>query len=422
MKRNENSKRVVITGLGTVNAISKGIEEFVLALKGGVSGIGPITVFDTEGSRTNTGAEVNDFDPRGMSPGIPTEFSIKRMSRSDLLAMAATAEALQDAGHFPVSEDIREDTGVIMGGGAGGIPEAEALYWDYLKDGADGVRFSKLASLFSASSADHIATKFGLMGPKTTFMTACSSGATAIGYARDLIRSNAAKLIITGGTEPLSLITYTGFNALRAVDPEYCKPFDKNRQGISLGEGAGILILESLEDALRRGAKIYGEVLGYGITCDSHHMTAPDPEASGAARAMKSAIIDAGITPERIDYINAHGTATPTNDVAETNGIKAVFKKMAYDIPVSSTKSMIGHTLGAAGALEGLTSVLAIYHGFIPPTIHLTEPDPECDLDYVSDGARDVGPNIVLSNSFAFGGNNTTVIFGKYTEKGIVNE
>jgi 3-oxoacyl-[acyl-carrier-protein] synthase II len=312
---------------------------------------------------------------------------------------------------------MRETAGVIIGGGAGGMPEAEALYREYQERGAEKVRFSQLASLFSASSADHIAINFKLMGPKTTFMTACSSGATAIGYARDLIRDGYAKMIIAGGTEPLSMVTYTSFNSLRSVDPEYCKPFDRNRQGLSLGEGAGMMILEPLEDALEREAKIYGEVLGYGITCDSHHMTAPDPAASGAARAMAEALRDAGITPERVDYINAHGTATPANDVVETNGIKAVFKKRAYDIPVSSTKSMIGHTLGAAGALEGLASILAVHHGFIPPTIHLTEPDPECDLDYVTEGARDKSPDIVLSNSFAFGGNNTAVVFGRYTEK-----
>ncbi|MBN1574153.1 MAG: beta-ketoacyl-[acyl-carrier-protein] synthase family protein [Deltaproteobacteria bacterium] len=422
MKKNEDKRRVVITGLGTVNSVAKGIGEFVSALKAGVCGIGEITVFDTEGSRTKTGAEVADFNPRAISPGIPAGFSTKRMSRSDLLAMAAAIEALHDSGLFPVPDSLREETGLVIGGGAGGIPEAEKLYREYLDRGADGVKFSRLASLFSASSADHIASKLELMGPKTTFMTACSSGATAIGYGRDLIRDGLAKVIIAGGTEPLSMITYASFNSLRSVDPEYCKPFDKNRQGLSLGEGAGMMILEPLEDALGRGAKIYGELLGYGITCDSHHMTAPDPKASGAARAMLEAMRDAGIAPDRVDYINAHGTATPANDVAETNGIKAVFKERAYDIPVSSTKSMIGHTLGAAGALEGLASVLAIYHGFIPPTIHLMEPDPECDLDYVTEGARDKSPDIVLSNSFAFGGNNTTVVFGRYTEKGIANE
>ncbi len=425
MKKNGDKKRVVITGLGTVNSVAKGIGEFVSALKAGACGIGEITVFDTEGSRTKTGAEVTDFNPREISPGIPAGFSTKRMSRSDLLAMAAATEALHDSGLFPLPESLREETGVIIGGGAGGIPEAERLYREYLDRGAERAKFSLLASLFSASSADHIASKLNLMGPKTTFMTACSSGATAVGYGGDLIRDNLAKVIIAGGTEPLSMITYAGFNALRSVDPEYCKPFDKNRQGLSLGEGAGMMILESLEDALERGARIYGEVLGYGITCDSHHMTAPDPAASGAARSMMEALKDAGIASERVDYINAHGTATPANDVVETNGIKAVFKERAYKIPVSSTKSMIGHTLGAAGALEGLVSVLAIYHGFIPPTIHLTEPDPECDLDYVTEGAREKSPDIVLSNSFAFGGNNTTVVFGRYIEKGkrgIVNE
>ena len=229
-------------------------------------------------------------------------------------------------------------------------------------------------------------------------------------------------LFRSGGTEPLSRITYATFNALGAVDPEFCRPFDKNRRGISLGEGAGILILESLRHARNRGAQIHGEILGYGVSCDAYHMTAPDPQASGAVRCMRTALRDAGLHAERVDYINAHGTATPANDRMETRGIKEVFGNKAYEIPVSSTKSMTGHTLGAAGAIEGVVSVLGIVQGFIPPTIHLTAPDPECDLDYVAEGARDCNVNIVLSNSFAFGGNNTSVVFGRFTKKGIIHE
>jgi 3-oxoacyl-[acyl-carrier-protein] synthase II len=415
MERN----RVVITGMGTVNAIAKTLDEYAGALESGVCGIGPVTVFDTSAHRTKTGGEVRDFYPHAM---IPPGFSLKRMSRSDLLAMAAAVQALGQAGLFPFPESLSQTTGISIGGGAGGMLEGETFFESYLKKGRERTRFSKLSALFCASSSDHIASALGLYGPKTTFMTACSSGATAIGFAADQIRSGRADIMIAGGAEPLSRIIYAAFNSLRSVDPEYCKPFDKNRQGLSVGEGAGIFILESLAHASARGARIFGEVLGYGVSCDSHHMTAPDPEASGSIRAMQAALADAGVAKEQIEYINAHGTATPANDAAETRGIKALFEKRAYDIPVSSTKSMIAHTLGAAGALEGMACVLAIRGGFIPPTVHLSQPDPECDLDYVPGRSRKKELSIVLSNSFAFGGNNTSVIYGRYTEKGIVHE
>jgi 3-oxoacyl-[acyl-carrier-protein] synthase II len=249
-------------------------------------------------------------------------------------------------------------------------------------------------------------------------MTACSSGATAIGMARDLIRSGAARTMIVGGTEPLSRLTFASFNALQAVDPDYCRPFSGNRAGLTLGEGAGILILESLKSALDRGARILGEIQGYGVTCDSHHMTAPDVEASGAARSMLAALADAGLAPEAVDFINAHGTATPLNDLMETRAIKRVFGPRAHKIPVSSTKAMHGHTLGASGALGAVVSLLAIAEGFIPSTIHCETPDPECDLDYVTTGARKAEPEVVLCNAFAFGGNNTTMIFGRYRDDG----
>ena len=412
-------ERVVITGLGTINAIAGSASKFSTALRQGVCGIGPVTVFDTTDFRTRTGGEVKNFVPSEM---IPPEFSLKRMSRSDRMAMAAALEALSDAGLFPFPEVLQADTGVVIGGGAGGMLEAEEAYRQYLKGSGKSVRYSPFSAFCCASSADQIASNLGLMGPKTTFMTACSSGATAIGYARDLIREGTATVVIAGGTEPLCRITYGAFNALQAVDREYCKPFDKNRQGLSLGEGAGIMILEALSQAQKRGARIYGEVLGYGVSCDSYHMTAPDPEASGAVRCIEAALQDSGLAPEQVDYINAHGTATPANDPIETKGIKAVFGKRAYHIPVSSTKSMTGHTLGAAGAIEGVACVLAIFQHFIPPTIHLTEHDPECDLDYVTEGSREAEVNIVLSNSFAFGGNNTVIVLGSYTPRGIAYE
>ena len=415
MKANGIQERVVVTGMGTVNALAGGVPRFAEALRRGECGIGPITLFDTAGFRTENGAQVKDFIPR---VAIPARFSLKRMSRSDIFALAAALQALVQAGLDPVPEALREEMGVVIGGGAGGLLEAEDFFRDYLRRGARTARFSRLAPVSCASSANHLAAAFNLWGPKTTLMTACSSGATAVGLARDLIRTGAARAMIAGGTEPMSRLTFASFNALQAVDPTYCRPFSGNRAGLTLGEGAGVLVLESLTSARERGAHILGEVLGYGVTCDAHHMTAPDVGASGAARAMRAALGDAALAPEAVDYINAHGTATPLNDLMETKAIKEVFGPRAWKIPVSSTKSMHGHTLGASGALEAVVSLLAIAEGFIPPTIHHEGPDPECDLDYVTEGARETGPDVVLSNSFAFGGNNTTVIFGRFREEG----
>ncbi len=412
-------ERVVITGLGTINALAKNTADFAHALEAGLCGIGPVTLFDSTDYRTHNGAEVRNFQPRSL---IPSQFSLKRMSRADLMAFAATIEALADACLLPLPDQLREDTGIVLGAGAGGKLEGEDFYREYLQKQERHARFSRLASLCPAASADHITARFGLMGPKTTFMTACSSGATAVGFARDLIESKAATIMIAGGAEPMCRTTYASFNALQAVDPGYCKPFDRNRRGLSLGEAAAIVIMESLTHARERGARIYGELLGYGVTCDAYHMTSPDVEASGAVRCMRAALADAGIPPAAVDYINAHGTGTPANDAMETKAIKEVFGKHAYRIPVSSTKSMTGHTLGASGALESIVSVLAIRQGFIPPTINLHNLDPQCDLDYVAASARRTAPDIVLSNSFAFGGNNTAVVLGRYTEKGITNE
>ena len=409
-----DEKRVVITGLGTVNAIAHDPAEFAAALRNGVCGIGPISLFDTAGFCTRNGAQVRDFCPRD---AIPRGMSLKRMSRSDVFALAAALQALFQAGLHPVPDDLRQEMGVVIGGGAGGLLEAESFYRDYLQRGGRRARFSRLSCVSCAATANHLTTLLGLYGPKATIMTACSSGATAIGLGRDLIRNGAARAMVAGGTEPLCRMTFSSFNALKAIDPEYCRPFSGNRAGLTLGEAAGILILESLAGARQRGAAVLAEVLGYGVTCDAHHMTAPDIGASGAVRAMREALRDACLGPEAVDYINAHGTATPPNDRMETRAIKEVFGTRARRIPVSSTKSMHGHTLGASGALEAVVSVLAIAEGFIPPTIHCETPDPECDLDYVTTGARPVAPDVVLSNSFAFGGNNTSVIFGRFRDE-----
>jgi 3-oxoacyl-[acyl-carrier-protein] synthase II len=411
-------KRIVITGLGTLNAIANNVPDFARALQTGACGIGAIDLFDTTGFRSQTGGQIKNFVARDY---ITRNFSIKRMSRADILSFAATLEALRDARLYPLPEELKEEMGVVIGGGAGGLLEAEEFYGKLLRNDKDA-KLSKLSSLFCASSADRIASTLGLAGPKATFMTACSGGATALGYARDLILNGHASIMLAGGVEPMCRITYAAFNALKSVDPETCRPFDKNRAGLSLGEAAAIMVMEPLDAALARGTNIYGEVLGYGITCDSYHMTAPDEQASGAVRSMQAALKDSGLSIDDIDYINAHGTATPVNDVMETKAIKEVFGRRAYSIPVSSTKSMHAHTLGAAGALEGIVSMLALQHGFIPPTINYQDSDPLCDLDYVTAGSRAANLRTVLSNSFAFGGNNTTVIFGKYSGRGAVHE
>ena len=405
-------KRIVITGLGTLNSIANNAADFALALRAGVCGIKKLDLFDTTEFRSQIGGQIKNFIARDY---IPVDFPIKRMSRADMLSFAATLEALRDAGLYPLPGSLKEEMGVAIGGGSGGLLEAESFYMELLKKGAAKARFSKLSTIYCASSADRIASGLGLSGPKITFMTACSAGATALGYARDLILSGQAAIMLAGGVEPMCRITYAAFNALKSVDPDVCRPFDKNRAGLSLGEAAAIMVLEPLDAAINRGARIYGEILGYGITCDSFHMTAPDEKASGAVRSMQAALKDSGLAIDDIDYVNAHGTATPVNDITETKAIKEVFGKRAYLIPVSSTKSMHAHTLGASGALEGIVSMLALQHGFVPPTINYQDSDPQCDLDYVTSGSRKANLRTVLSNSFAFGGNNTTVIFGKYT-------
>ncbi len=408
--------RVVVTGRGTVNAIADDAAAFADALQSGVCGIGPVTRFDTTDYRSHTGAQVNAFDPRRH---IPPAYSLKRMSWSDRMAMAAALQALGDAGLMPPSDRLGARTGVVIGGGAGGMLECEPAFAGYLESGAGRMAVSPFAAFSCASSADHIASHLGLTGPKTTFMTACSSGATAIGYASDLIRLGAADVMVCGGTEPMCRITYASFNALQAVDPIACRPFDQMRQGLTLGEGAGILVLESLTHARRRGAAIYAEMLGCGISCDANHMTAPAPDGAGAVDAMRAAMADAGIGPDAVDYINAHGTATPANDRMESIAIRRVFGDRARRIPVSSIKSMVGHTLGAAGAIEAVACVLAIERRFVPPTVNHETPDADCgDLDIVAGSARPAALNVVLSNSFAFGGNNTCLVLGRVADGG----
>ena len=404
-----NRPRGVITGLGILSSIGQDTPSFWKSLLEGVCGIDRITLFDPSSYRAQNAAEVKGYDP-GL---FFSSRRLKRMSRCDQLGMKAVQEALADSG-LDLKQQDRERVGIFIGGGAGGIFSAEKYRQEMIRKGWRKVRPTLLLPFSTCALNDAIAREYEVLGPRATVATACSSSATAIGCGLDAIRGGEIDAAIVGGSESLSEVTFGGFNSLRSVDEEYCRPFDLQRKGLSLGEGAAFLILEEAEHARNRGGKIIAELMGYGLSGDGQHMTAPDPEGKGAARAMQEALKDAGVSPEEVGYINAHGTATPANDAAETKAIKTLFGERAGKIPVSASKSMIGHCLGAAGALEAVATVFTIRDNRIPPTIHYETPDPECDLDYVPNQAREAAVNIALSNSFAFGGNNTALVFGKW--------
>jgi 3-oxoacyl-[acyl-carrier-protein] synthase II len=402
-------RRAAVTGLGIITAIGRDVHAFWENLLKGVCGIEVLTLFDASRYRSQKAAEVKGFDP-----GLYfSNRNLQRMSRCDQLGLKATEEAILDSGLDLPRED-RERVGIFIGGGAGGIFSAERYRKEMLQKGWRRVRPSLLLPFATCAITDAIAERYDFLGPRATVATACSSSATAIGYALSSIRAGEVDIAIGGGSESLSEVTFGGFNALRSIDEDCCRPFDLNRKGLSLGEGGAILVIEEGEHALRRWAKVYAEVLGYGLTGDGYHMTAPDPEGNGALRAMKEALRDSGIGPEDVSYINAHGTATPANDLAETRAIKALLGERARKIPVSAIKSMVGHCLGAAGAVEAVATVLSVKENKIPPTIHYQTSDPECDLDYVPNQSRILPVQVAFSNSFAFGGNNTAVVFGKW--------
>ena len=405
----ESTRRVVVTGLGVVSAVGNSVPTFWDSLKGGRDGIRPITLFDTSSFRTYNGGEVND---------LPADayFSPKekrRLSRCDQFGIIAAEEAMGTSG-LNIGEVDRDRFGIILGAGSGGILSVEryfkALYGGYERRPSPLL----LISFSLATTTDYIASRFDLRGPRTTTATVCSSSSAAIAFAYESILEGWADIMVSGGSDSLCEVSYTGFNSLRLVDPEHCKPFDKRREGLSLGEGAGIVILEEMNYALSRGAEIVGEMLGYGICADAYHLTSPEPHGEGIARAIAAALRNAAVDTSEVGYINAHGTGTIFNDVAETEGIKRVFGKGAYSIPISSVKSMVGHCLGSAGAIEAISTLLTIREGIIPPTIHYRVPDPLCDLNYTPNEAvrRDV--DVAINNSFAFGGNNVCLVFGKW--------
>jgi 3-oxoacyl-[acyl-carrier-protein] synthase II len=403
-------KRVVITGLGTVSAVGATTPEFWDALVQGRDGTKPITAFDPSPYRTKIAAEVSPFDPTQYF----SKKESRRLSRCDQFGLVAFREAWKSA-CFDREPVNRERAGVILGAGSGGILSVERYFREFY-GGSKNPSPSLLISYSLATTTDLIAIESGLKGPRSTTATVCSSSSASIGVAYEMIQMGLADLMVTGGSDSLCEVSYSGFSSLKLVDPENCKPFDRRRQGLVLGEGAGILILEDLDHAKRRGAPVHAEVLGYGICADAYHLTAPEPQGEGVERVIRLALSHAGVSADRVDTINAHGTATPLNDIAETRGIKRVFGERAREIPISGIKSMIGHCLGAAGGIEAVATVLTVENGLIPPTIHYEVPDPLCDLYYTPGRSIRKDVRIGISNSFAFGGNNACLVFGKYME------
>ncbi len=399
-------RRVVITGLGAVTSIGGSVAEFWKNLLAGACGIGPFTLFDSSAYRTQTAAQVSDIPDDFLTAG-----QRRRMSRADRMGVAAAREAIQASGLDMAREDPTR-IGVILGGGTSGLIDSEAFFERYLS--GRRARPSKVLNHLPDSITDRVAQHFGLQGIKSTITTACSSSANAMGYAFDAISAGLADVVLTGGSDVLARLTYGGFNSLRSVDPAPCRPFDRERKGLSIGEAAGILVFEEEGRARRRGAPVVAEFRGYGVTSDAHHMTAPDPSGEAGGRTLRAALRDAGVNAGEVDYVNAHGTATPQNDSAETAALKNALGDRAARIPISSIKSMIGHCLCASGAIEAVATALTVRDGKVPPTIHYENPDPACDLDYVPNEARDLDVRVALSNSFAFGGNSSVVVLARY--------
>ncbi len=410
-------KRVVVTGFGAVTPVGNDVELFWNNIKNGVSGIDNIKCFDTENYKVKLAAEVKDFEPTKYID----KKDAKRMDRFCQFAMASAVQAVEN-GKLDVENIDKERFGVVVGSGIGGISTIEKEQTTLLEKGPNRVHPLFIPMIIGNMASGNIAIRFGAKGMCTTVVTACATGTNAIGEAYRMIQNDTADVMIAGGTEasitPLSIAGFTSLTALsKSTDPSRASiPFDKERDGFVMGEGSGILILESLEHAKKRGATVYAELVGYGSTCDAYHITSPSPDGDGAARAMEIAIKEAGIEKNEVSYINAHGTSTPYNDKFETAAIKKVFGDFAKNIPVSSTKSMTGHLLGAAGAIEAIACIKALEEGFVPPTVGYKVQDEECDLDYVPNEGRSVELKYAMSNSLGFGGHNAVILLKKWSE------
>ncbi|HHU71289.1 MAG TPA: beta-ketoacyl-ACP synthase II [Clostridiales bacterium] len=407
------NRRVVVTGMGAITPIGNNVEEFFTAVKAGTCGIDFISSFPTDEYAVKLAAEVKNFNPKEYM-----DFKeAKRMERFSQFAIVAAKEAIEDS-NIDLDKVDKERFGVIVGSGIGGIESIEKEEQKLLDKGPRRINPLFIPMIITNMAAGNVAIKFGAKGVCTNVVTACATGSHSIGEAYRSIKHGYSDLILAGGTEgSITPLAVAGFSSLTALSTSTDKnrasiPFDKDRDGFVMGEGAGILLLEDYDHAITRGAKIYAEVVGYGATCDAYHITSPSPDGQGAARAMKLAMEEAGITPAELSYINAHGTSTPLNDKFETESVKRAMGEKAYSIPISSTKSMIGHLLGAAGAVEAIVCVKAITDGFIPATIGLNTQDEECDLDYVPGVGREVANlSYTMSNSLGFGGHNATLIF-----------
>jgi 3-oxoacyl-[acyl-carrier-protein] synthase II len=411
-----STRRVVVTGLGALSPVGNTAEEFWSSLVQGRSGVGPITKFDTEGYPTRIAGEVRNFDPLN----FVDKKDARRLDPYLQYAVASSVLAVQDAALDTGKVDGTR-FGVLIGSGIGGITTLLESHRNLLEKGPDRVSPFFIPMLIVNMASGLVSIRFGAKGPNSSVVTACATGNHAIGDSFKIIQRGDADVMIAGGSEAIIVpLTIAGFCSMKAMSTrndeptKAMRPFDATRDGFVCGEGAGILVLELLEHALAREARIYAEIVGYGMTGDAHHMTAPDPEGDGAARAMAMAVRDAGLEPSAIGYINAHGTSTPYNDKFETLAIKSVFGEHARRLAVSSTKAMTGHLLGAAGGVEAIATVLALHHGVLPPTINYETPDPECDLDYIPNQARKQHVEVALSNAFGFGGTNATLAFRAY--------
>jgi len=398
--------RVAVTGIGLVTPVGSGREQVWGNLLAGTCGIRPVSSFDTSAYAVHNGAELQGFEPTALAR--PTG---RRLGRTSQIAITAAEQAVDDSG---LDLDALDPTriGVAMGTTSGEPREIEAFDDLWVAEQLDRVGPEFLELYPCQVLSGHLAEVLGAAGPNITIPTACAAGNYAIAFGFDALRHGRADQVLAGGADSFSRITYSGFARLGAIASDTCRPFDRQRQGMVPGEGGAVLVLERLDAARRRGAHVYAEVLSYGLSCDAHHMTGSHPDGDGATRAMRQALTTAELGGAEVSYVSAHGTGTPTNDRMETRAAKRVFGATAHDVPMSSIKSMIGHTMGAASAIEASVCALAIDRGEIPPTINLTEADPECDLDYVAGESRKLGVKVAMNNAYAFGGNNSSVLFG----------
>ena len=410
-----SKRRVVVTGLGTINPLGNNVSDTWNNLINGISGIDYISSFETDGLPVTFAGEVKNFDANEYMG----KQHARKLDRSGHLSIYAAEEALKDA-NIDTEQRLGNGVGIVFGTGIGGIATTEQAVRTYDERGASRINPLAITQLMPNSSTGQVAIKFGIEGPSLTITTACAASANALGEAKNMIQNGIVDMVIAGGTESgTTAMTIGAFAQIRALSTnnenpqKACRPFDKDRDGFVMGEGSTVLVMESEESAINRGVDIYGYVSGYGASTDAHHITAPAEGGRGAVDAMKKALFDAELTPNDIDYINAHGTSTPANDKNETAAIKTVFSEKAYDVNISSTKSMTGHLLGGGGAFESLVSLLSLKNNIIPPTINLNNPDEECDLNYTPNTAIERELSVAMSNSFGFGGHNGVLVFKK---------